>query len=160
MKAAIANAAIASLRQTASNIVDDGRRNIAAAGRFGAKWQEGLQFRLINEEAGLKAKVVIFHRSALAGIFEFGATISGKPLLWIPVTPGAPPPRRSGKRLISANVRGLPMLFDLDDRDRHRKPLYFGVPVAHIAKKWRIIEIAKEHVAKIGLLFVKLLRLD
>jgi uncharacterized protein DUF6441 len=152
-----AGAAVKALAQTADDIVEEGRRNIATAGRFGANWQRDLQARMKDtREAGepsLKAKAFVFHKSALAGIFEYGATIAGKPLLWIPTTPGAPPIKRSGKRLTFAIVRGTHLAFDADDRDRHRRPLYFGVPVAHIAKKWRITEIANERVEKIGELF-------
>ncbi len=162
IKFPFATAAVEALQQTAADIVDEGRRNIASSGKFGANWQRDLQFRMkdteVAGEPSLKAKAFVFHRSALAGIFEFGATIAGKPLLWIPTTPGAPPPRRSGKRLVSATVRGTPLLFDAGDRDRHRRPLYFGVPIVNIAKKWRINEIAKEHVEKIGLLFAQFFR--
>jgi hypothetical protein len=47
------------------------------------------------------------------------------------------------------------VLFDAADRDPHRKPLYIGVPSVRIPKKWRIFEIAQEHVAKIGELFAR-----
>ena len=62
---------------------------------------------------------------------------------------------RSGKKLISATVRGQPMLFDANDKDRDRKPLYIGVPSVRIPKKFRITEIVKENVAKIAALFTK-----
>ncbi len=157
-------AAVLALRETASNAVIEGRRNIASAGHFGRNWQRDLQFRMVNAEvagqASLDAKAVVFHKSALAGIFEFGTTIAGKPLLWIPFIPGAPSPRRSGKRLTLATVRGTPLLFDADDRDRHRRPLYFGVPIAHISKKWRITEIVKEQVDRFPLVFHKFFKSD
>jgi Family of unknown function (DUF6441) len=152
---AIAAAANAALRETADNAVQEGRRNIAAAGRFGPKWQQGLQFRMQKDG---EAKAIIFHRIGFAGVFEHGATIQGKPLLWIPTTPGAPRASRSGKKLTSATVRGQPMLFDANDKDRDRKPLYIGVPSVRIPKKWRITEIVKEHAAKIAQLFLKYLK--
>ena len=40
-------------------------------------------------------------------------------------------------------------------KDRHRKPLYIGVPSVRIPKKWRITEIVKENAARLGELFVK-----
>jgi len=150
------NAAISALRETASNAVTEGRRNIAASGHFGTKWQQDLQFRMID--TGIQTKAIIFHKSALATVFEFGAQVAGKPLLWIPITPGAPPPRRSGKRLTLANVRGTPLLFDADDRDRHRRPLYFGVHSITIKKKWRITEIVAEQVARFASVFAKYFR--
>jgi hypothetical protein len=155
----VATAAVAALNETAANSVKEGRRNIAGAGAFGPKWQQGLQFRTIDAEVGgepsLQAKAIIFHRFGIAGVFEHGATIQGKPLLWIPTQPHGQPASRSGKRLTSATVRGQPMLFDAADRDRDRKPLYIGVPSVRIPKKWRITEIVKDNVAKIALVFIK-----
>jgi hypothetical protein len=88
-------------------------------------------------------------------VFEHGATIQGKPLLWIPTTEGGPTASRSGKKLVSATVRGQPMLFDANDKSRDRKPLYIGVPSVRIPKKFRITEIVKQHAAKIAMLFIK-----
>lgn len=154
----VAKAAVEALDEVADEAVKEGRDNIAAAGRFGPKWQQGLQYRLFprrGDEPSLQSRAVIFHTRGLAGVFEFGAEIQGKPMLWIPTTPGAPPPRRSGKQLVSATVRGKPMLFDARDRDRHRKPLYIGVSSIRIEKKWRIIEIVKEHADRLGESFLK-----
>lgn len=155
----VAEAAVAALRETAADAVQEGRKNIAGAGRFGPKWQSGLQFLTKGAQKdgrpSLQAKAIIFHRYGIAGAFEHGATIEGKPLLWIPTTRGAPSAKKSGKKLVSATVRGKPMLFDANDRDRHRKPLYIGVPQVRIRKIFRITEIVKEHVARIALAFVK-----
>jgi Family of unknown function (DUF6441) len=155
----VATAAVAALREVAADAVQEGRSNIAGAGSFGPKWQQGLKFRTVDAvedgEPSLQAKAIIFHSFGIAGIFEHGGTIEGKPLLWIPTTPGGPPASRSGKKLVSATVRGQPMLFDAGDRDRDRKPLYIGVPSVRIPKKWRITEIVKQHAKQLGQLFLK-----
>jgi Family of unknown function (DUF6441) len=160
----VATAAVAALREVAADAVQEGRRNIAGAGAFGPKWQQGLKFRTVDAAEGgepsLQAKAIIFHSFGIAGIFEHGATIEGKPLLWIPTTPGGPPASRSGKKLVSATVRGQPMLFDANDRDRHRKPLYVGVPSVRIPKKFRITEIVKQHAKQLGMLFLKHFKSD
>jgi len=89
-------------------------------------------------------------------VFEHGPTvIHGKPMLWIPTTPGGPTASRSGKKLVSATVRGTPMMFDDDDKDRNRKPLYIGVESVTIPDKFRVTEIVKKHVAKFATLFSK-----
>jgi Family of unknown function (DUF6441) len=156
---AVATAAVAALREAAGDAVEEGRDNIASSGVFGEKWVQGLRRRITDATSGgepsLQAKATVFHKSGLAGVFEHGATIQGKPLLWIPTHPGDPPARRSGKRLVSATIRGQPVLFDAADRDRHRQPLYVGVPTARIPKKWHITEIVKKHAARIGELFLK-----
>lgn len=149
----VAKAAVAALRETAANAVKEGRQNIAGAGAFGPKWQQGLQYKIAGDD--LTAKAIIFHKIGFAGVFEHGATIQGKPLLWIPTKEGGPRASRSGKKLTSATVRGRPMLFDANDRNRDRKPLYIGVPSVRIPKKWRITEIVKQHAAKIAALFLK-----
>ena len=155
----VATAAVAALREAAADAVQEGRQNIAGGGRFRGKWVSGLQYRTVDAEAGgepsLQAKAIIFHSFGIAGVFEHGATIQGKPLLWIPTTEGGPRASRSGKKLVSATVRGQPVLFDANDRDRHRKPLYVGVPSVRIPKKWRITEIVKEHAKQLGQLFLK-----
>ena len=155
----VATASVAALRETAANAVEEGRENIAGSGQFSGKWLSGLRSRIVEAtedgEPSLQAKAIIFHKFGYAGVFEHGATIQGKPLLWIPTTAGRPPASRSGKKLTSATVRGKPMLFDANDRARDRKPLYIGVPSVRIPKKWRITEIVKEHAARIGALFLK-----
>jgi hypothetical protein len=155
----VASAAVAALRETATDAVEEGRQNIAGAGRFGPAWQQGLQRKISHAtdrgEPSLQASAIIFHKIGLAGVFEGGAVIEGKPLLWIPTNPGDPPASRSGVKLTSAMLHGQPVLFDANDRDRHRKPLYVGVPAVRIPKMWRITEIVKEHAAHIGELFIK-----
>ena len=154
----IAEAAVAALRDVAAMSVQEGRADIAAAGNFKGDWQARLQYRVFDatDESGgpsLNARAVIFHRYGIAGVFEYGATMHGRPLIWIPTTRGAPPARKSGKRLVSATVRGQPMLFDANDRNRQRKPLYVGVKQVTVPKTFHVTEIAKANWEKLGALF-------
>lgn len=155
---AVATASVAALREAADDAVEEGRSDIAGAGRFGPSWQQGLKRRIVDATEGgepsLQARAIIFHKFGFAGVFEHGATIQGKPLLWIPTQEGGPAASRSGKKLASATVRGQPMLFDANDKARDRKPLYIGVPSARIPKKFRITEIVKEHAARLAELFI------
>jgi hypothetical protein len=156
----VAEAAVAALQEVAADSVKEGQANIAGSGRFGGRWISGLRYRMADAqteggEPSLQAKAVIFHAFGIAGVFEHGAVIEGKPLLWIPTDPNAPRASRSGKKLVSATIRGQPVLFDAGDPDRHRKPLYIGVPSVRIPKKWRITEIVKEHFKQLGMLFIK-----
>jgi Family of unknown function (DUF6441) len=92
----VATAAVAALREVASDAVEEGRDNIAGSGQFGPKWQKGLRRRIVGASEGgepsLQAKAIVFHKSGLAGVFEHGATIQGHPLLWIPTEKGARKP--------------------------------------------------------------------
>lgn len=155
----VAEAAVAALREVAAVSVQEGRADIAAAGpNFRGNWSEGLQYRSFDttDDAGgpsLKARAVIFHRYGIAAVFEYGATIHGRPLLWIPVTRGTPPINKSGKKLTFATVNGTPLAFDANDRDRHRKPLYHGAKQAVIPRKFHIRDIVKKNWEKLGALF-------
>jgi len=156
----VAEAAVASLREVASTSVQEGRKDIAAAGpNFRENWQKGLQYRTKgakkDEAPSLQAQATIYHRYGIAGVFEHGATISGRPLLWIPTTRGGPAPKKSGKKLVSATINGKPMLFDAGDHDRHRKPLYVGVPSVTIRKRFHITEIVKRNVKKMAEFFIR-----
>src|SRR5262245_24857188 len=113
----IAAAGVAALRETAANAVKEGRVNIASAG-LGfqhAQWISGLKYRMKDAtkggEASTSPKAIVYHKYGIAGVFEHGATISGKPLLWIPTQHGAPSAKRSGKKLTSATINGTPVLF-------------------------------------------------
>jgi hypothetical protein len=162
----VAEAAVGALRETAANSVQEGRRDIAAAGPgFGATWQQGLRYRTKNarDEGGgpsLQASAIVYHRYGIAAVFEEGATIEGRPLLWLPTRRGAPSPSKSGKKLVSATVRGTPLLFDAADTDRKRKPLYVGVPRVRIPKKFHITQIVEANVEKIAAVFIRLFKGD
>jgi uncharacterized protein DUF6441 len=156
----VATAAVAALKDVADAAVREGRSNIAGSGRFGARWINALRFSMQGGEEDLQAKAIVFHAYNIAGVFEQGATIQGKPLLWIPTMPGGPPARRSGKKLVSATIHGRPVLFDANDRDRHRKPLYVGVPAVRIPKKWHIVDIVKKHAAQIAEAFIRHFKAD
>ena len=163
----VAVAAEAALRDVAAQSVQDGRKDIAAAGPgfSHAQWLSGLQYRTFDDRAGgqatLSGKAVIFHKYGIAGVFESGATIKGAPLLWIPTQKGlarlggARRPSRSGKKLTFATVRGTPMAFDAADKARDRKPLYIGLPSVSIPKKFHIVDIVKKHAARLGEAFLK-----
>jgi hypothetical protein len=161
----IGQAAVAALRETAAAAVKEGRANIASAGPGfqHAQWISGLKYKTVGATKGgqpsTDAKAIILHRYGIAGVFEHGATIS-RPggLLWIPIKHGGPPARKSGKKLTSATINGTPVLFDANDPDRHRKPLYIGVKSVRIPKKFRIIEIVKEQAKRIAERFFKFLK--
>ncbi len=156
----VAEAAVAALREVAAESIQEGRRDIAAAGpNFRSNWQEGLKYKTKNARKGgqalLSAEATIYHRFGIAAVFEFGAVISGKPLLWIPTRRGGPAPKKSGKKLVSATVNGQPMLFDAGDKNRERKPLYIGVPTVTIKKKFHITEIVRDNVKHMAEFFIK-----
>jgi hypothetical protein len=64
----------------AENILERGRADIAAAGKFGPRWTSGLTAPVTEEQAGI---VITVQESApFWQVFQYGAVIQGKPLLY------------------------------------------------------------------------------
>jgi hypothetical protein len=87
-------AARAAMKSVTDDILKLGRVNIAASGKFGARWQRGLQAKTYPKRVKPhpNVKTYINHRyGGLASVFEFGATIRPKKgrYLWVAL-PGAP----------------------------------------------------------------------
>lgn len=126
------------LQSTAKRVQElietEGRANIAAGGNFKtARWQEGfratLQFVARNDLV-----IRVTHAVSYWRVFEFGARIVGKPLLWIPFQFGNSDGRRAreyGGQLFRVNRPGrAPLLMSQDG------PQYFGKESVTIPKKW------------------------
>lgn len=82
----MAEAATAALRDVANEAVSNGRRHLAGAG-FGSKSQRGFTSILFPKggRPSLRAAARIYHKIGYFGVFERGATILGKPRLWLPL---------------------------------------------------------------------------
>jgi hypothetical protein len=108
----IAKAATAAIKDTAAEILRAGRANIASAG-FSAKWQSGLR-AVVTPKSGdsVDASVHAFHTRGFATVFETGAQISGKPLLWLPLP--TIPDKIEGRPMTPKNfVRSIGPLFTI-----------------------------------------------
>jgi hypothetical protein len=98
----IAEAGSAAITEAANTIKTEGRADIATAG-FGKKWQN--TFRVDTFPRGGKvsanAAALIYHKIPYADVFETGATIRGKPKLWIPLKST---PKKIGTRRMTAKL--------------------------------------------------------
>jgi hypothetical protein len=187
----IARAATAAVREAAELAKARGRANIAAAG-FSRKWQNALRSKVYppNRDS-TRAAALVYHKIQYAHVFEEGAIIHGKPLLWLPL-PNAPlgrggrrispaqfqqqvgmplyTIRRPGKPpMLGANVRmtnaraGKPISLALLRRGRNPGgrgivrlvPLYVGVEVATITKRFAIIDAIRHAAAMLPELYLK-----
>lgn len=110
-------AAKAAVKQVAILARDLSRENIAGAG-FSGRWQKAMQFSMERtpKDTALAAASV-FHKIPFAVVFEEGATIRGKPKIWLPIEGNVPigikTPRDYVKRvgpLVSVNRSGKPPL--------------------------------------------------
>jgi hypothetical protein len=150
LKKRVQEAAMSSTEQLADDILSEGRADIAAAGRFTGSWISGFTYDI---SSGDKAKTIVFrHSNPLWKVFQRGATIKGKPLLWIPVEPGGPPARDFPGRLFQVNrrkKRDVPLLMSADDK----RVKYIGVKKVIIRRKFHLLKIIRDEVRKMRQLF-------
>lgn len=91
----IAAAGTAAITDAANIIKAEGRADIAAAG-FSKRWQNTLQFIVYpKKQLSIDAAALIYHKIQYAGVFEKGAVIAGKPMLWLPLPTT---PKRAGRQ--------------------------------------------------------------
>lgn len=127
-----------------NEILVQGRANIRAGGDFGsARWQEGLQARL-SWKSRSDINIRVTHAVSYWRVFEYGATIRGRPMLWIPL-PFATDAQGVMARdypyyLFKIERLGkAPLLMTHDG-----EPKYFGKESVRIPKKWDLREIVKK----------------
>lgn len=134
------------VKDTAKLAVKQGRANIAAAG-FSSRWQRGVKSKFYANRRTGNPAAVISDRMPFVEVFEKGADITGKPLLWLPVEKNLPKgvksPRQYGRKLVSVNVSGKPpMLFD--PNNRLLGPLFIGTRSVHIRKRFDLVRVWTE----------------
>ncbi len=134
--------------EVADETTQQGRADIASAGRFGPAWQRA--FRATSKPIRDGVEVVTTMHGQHWRMFEEGRVIQGKPLLWIPFSDtdarGVPHGKYPGGLVQTTSRRGLPLLISTRD---HR-PKYFGKESVTIPKKFHLAEIAKAVGATIG----------
>jgi hypothetical protein len=92
--ATIADASTETMDKVGVIVKTDGRAAIASAG-FSKRWQNALRVKRYPERrTSINAALWVHHKIQYAGVFAEGATIAGKPLLWLPLS--TTPKRMSG----------------------------------------------------------------
>jgi Family of unknown function (DUF6441) len=152
----VEEAKIGAVQEAAELAVNEGRANIAGAG-FSGRWQAGLQSRFLLTKGGDPAALV-FHSMPFVGVFERGARISGRPLLWVPIKQNLPAgirsPRQYGGKLVSVNVAGKPPLL-FDAAKRELGPLFVGVRQVTIRKRFDLRRIFARAAERLGEFYEK-----
>jgi hypothetical protein len=141
MKQRVQSAATASTEQFADTVLREGRSDIASAGRFTGAWISGFTYDISGGEKS--TRIVFHHSNPLWRVFQSGATIKGKPLLWIPVEPGGPRARDFGGRLFQVKrpkKRDVPLLMSAEDR----QVKYIGVKKVIIRRKFHLLKIIRD----------------
>lgn len=130
-------------------------RDIGRAGQFSARWSAA--YTVQNEFTGFNARMRTGFSGSIpyAHVHEFGATIRGKPLLWIPLSsaPFKGPASAYPGQLFRVNRRtGNPLLFAKEDK----APKYVGVESVTLRPRFHIRQIVANVVrTNLARLFAK-----
>jgi hypothetical protein len=98
MEAPIAHAATSAMDGVLNIVKLDGRASIAGAG-FSKRWQNTLRLQRYPKVDSMEPAVFVWHKIPYAGVFEDGATIQGKPMLWLPLSGTPAKAGRNGAKL-------------------------------------------------------------
>lgn len=125
-------------------VLKAGRADIKQAGHFGTRWTEGFQGKIT--EGGGNIRIAFTHAVPYWRVFQYGAIIRGKPLLWIPLS--------FAKDAQGIRARDFPGKLFRVDRKGGKAPLllssadgqpkYFGKESVRIPKKFHIVEIVRD----------------
>lgn len=96
IRGTIAGATRAAFQDIAAQVQRQGRAQIASAG-LSRRWQTGFRTYVFPRRPGASGELAMRgqHRIGYANVFERGARIQGRPLLWLPLP--AAPKRINGK---------------------------------------------------------------
>lgn len=128
------------MRMAQSMLLALGRADIASAGDFGPRWTDALQVTVDGSLSNMRLSMTLDVPGA--GIFETGGTITGAPLLWIPLSGTDAAGIKASAfsdGLVSSRYQargGRPLLFSVTDR----QPRYFGIESVTIPKKFHLSE--------------------
>lgn len=124
-----------------------GDADIEAGGNFGERWTDSFKANISQGGGNLRIDVGFDGDDTVNvawPVFEYGATIYGKPLLWIPL-PGTPKgvwARDYAGALFRTTRKsdGLPLLGDVATG----RMAYFGKESVVVPKKWHLKEIIRQ----------------
>ena len=140
-------------------VVPKGQEDIKKAGNFGARWYEGFKGKVTEGGGNIRTAFTMPSESPMKHwrVFEHGATIHGKPLLWIPLSfakdaQGIRARDYPGK-LFRVNRAGkAPLLLAAG---KPAQPKYFGKESVRIPKKFHLVEIVRQGASKMKNFFNK-----
>lgn len=144
-------------KTAAAEIKQRGDADITGAGRFGSRWTRG--FHSVVSVVGSNFSVRTYHDIFYFSVFEFGKTIRGKPLLWIPLSfatdaQGVMARDFRGGLFRVDRKRGAPLLLSR----RTGEPKYFGREQVRIPRKFHIRDICKDVASRLKTIYQRSFR--
>jgi Bacteriophage HK97-gp10, putative tail-component len=146
------------IRGAAQDVADEilrfGRADIRSAGNFGTRWTEGLEAGVTVTEGGGSVRINVTHAVPYWRVFEYGATIHGRPLLWIPLSFANIPPGINARDFgplfrVDRKAGGAPLLLSIADK----QPKYFGKESVTVPRKFHLRDIARRAANRLPLLW-------
>jgi hypothetical protein len=142
----VRKAMVSAAQDMAEEIEFEGQEDISDAGNFGSRWTEGLHAD-VSEETGA-VRIDVTHDVPYWRVFQYGAVIQGKPLLWIPLSfaedaQGLWARAYPGALFRVDRIGKAPLLLTPGKPAQPAQPKYFGKSSVTIPKKFHLIEIAR-----------------
>lgn len=134
-------------------VVPRARKDISGAGRFGSRWSDGFKGKVTEGGGFIRIAFNMPSDPPMKHwrVFQFGAIIRGKPLLWIPLS--------FAKDAQGVRARDYPgKLFRVDRNGKApllmragkpAQPKYFGKESVRIPKKFHLVEIIHDGAKKL-----------
>jgi len=130
-----AKAATQAIVEAAAIVKSEGRANIAAAG-FSKRWQNALRVDVYpkGQTYSMNAAAWVYHKIPYAAVFEDGATIRGRPKLWVPLsgTPKKIGRNRMSPKLINERIGRV--LFPIKGRGKPLLAIRVRMPASRAAQ--------------------------
>lgn len=140
-------AAQAAAQKAAADLVTEGKADMSASGNFGSdRWQNGLEAK-VSFQSRSDINIRFTHSVTFWRVFEFGATIQGKPMLWIPL-PFAEDAkgvraRDFGGQLFRVDRAGKAPLLMTSTGKGQAEAKYFGKDHVTIPRKFHLRDVAR-----------------
>lgn len=91
LQAPIARAATAAIKEIGEQEIKPGWAAAIAKAGFGPRWQKAISIEYYPKKGNSMGPALFaHHKIPYAGVFEEGAKISGKPMLWLPIKQNIP----------------------------------------------------------------------
>lgn len=154
-QARIRKTILLTMKEASQIILQRGRADIAAGIRASSRWTRGLHADVTTQPS--QSTITISHDVPYWTIFQFGGTIKGKPLLWIPL-----PFAGDAQGVMARNFPGG--LFRVDRKNGGSplllsrvdgRPKYVGKEQVTIPKKFHILEIGREVARQLRAIYSK-----
>ena len=159
----LADASRFAINDARTRILEAGRTDMSKGGNFGsARWQQGLQADVTPAQSRVVNLILaVYHRVPFARIFEYGGTIKGRPLLWIPLpwNPNKVRARDFPGKLFRVDRAGKNPLLMTSTGSGKASAMYVGVKQVRLKRRFHLRPIIRRVAKQMPFLFKRAMRL-